>query len=153
MEHSLQTTNEQSTNSIEVSPSPPVYMYKDLQPKCGAIGVFTTINEYLPSATSPSEVFISSGSSPYGLNDVYNNNQQRRALRINVDNDTLCFFEAILSCPSARDMYTLGTEGYHTGILPTGSDIIHTLNGGLVYTNVEGRKTTVSQGPCTDQIS
>ena len=123
-------------------------MYKDVTPKYGSIGIFTSIQESkTPEWIDSNIVIVNSGLSSYSLQD------RRQAIKIDVDNDTLCFFGAILSCPSARDMYTLGSEGFHTGILPTGRNIIRTLNSGVVYNNVTGQPTKISQIPTSWQLS
>ena len=103
-------------------------MYKDLAPKCGSVGVFTAMcHETTPDTHAEDNIFMISMQSSSEACSRIDKVGRSRPLRINVSNDTLCFFGAVLSCPSARDMYTLGSVGYRTGTSPLGKEIIPVL--------------------------
>ena len=117
---------EESPTAPAQEPDEPVYMYNnDIKPKCSPIGIFASMPG-LNVSTKPVD----------SQSILVNSSFVAKPLRIDVNNDDLCFFGGIVSCPSSSDLRKITSVGSQTGRMPKDKAIIAALASNNVDNNV-----------------
>jgi hypothetical protein len=112
------SNSEESVNAPAQDPDEEqLYIYNNkIEPKCSPIGIFASMPGFNVSNKKVDSPAI-----------IVNSNFVTKPMRIDVNNDDLCFFGGIVSCPSSSDLHKITSIGSQTGFMPKDKAIIAAL--------------------------